>query len=153
MPESNTSRWPRYARVPPFLPVPVRARADGWTVERQVRFIGYLAETGSVGRAAQRVAMSRESAWRLRGRAGAASFAYAWDTVIALHREGLDESVTLPKRKVTPDELAERGDKGAIHVMMRRGKFVGAQRKPSVSALLRHMRRLDALAVRGGWGG
>ena len=47
MPDSGThARWPAYARVPPFLPVPVRARADGWTVERQGRFIGLLAETG-----------------------------------------------------------------------------------------------------------
>ena len=48
------ARWPAYARVPPFLPVPVRARADGWTLERQGRFIGYLAETGCVAEAARR---------------------------------------------------------------------------------------------------
>jgi hypothetical protein len=28
MTESN-SRWPAYARVPPFLPVPLRARSSG----------------------------------------------------------------------------------------------------------------------------
>ena len=65
MPESPPS-WPAYARVPPFLPVPLRARADGWTPERQARFIGLLAETGSVAEAARRVGMGRESAWRLR---------------------------------------------------------------------------------------
>lgn len=50
---ATPARWPAYARVPPFLPVPVRARADGWTVERQGRFIGLLAETGCVAAAAR----------------------------------------------------------------------------------------------------
>ena len=71
MAESNSSRWPRYARVPPFLPVPLRARADGWTGERQARFVGKLAETGCVSAAARAVGMSRLSAYRLRARPGA----------------------------------------------------------------------------------
>jgi len=32
----------------PFTPVPVRARHDGWTVEKQYAFIEALAETGIV---------------------------------------------------------------------------------------------------------
>ena len=40
MAESNTPRWPAYGRVPPFLPVPLRARADGWTPEQFVRWFG-----------------------------------------------------------------------------------------------------------------
>ena len=61
MSHSPSSTWPAYARVPPFLPVPLRARADGWTPERQARFIGLLAETGSVVEAARAVGMSREA--------------------------------------------------------------------------------------------
>src|SRR6188472_1775779 len=95
MPESPPS-WPAYARVPPFLPVPLRARADGWTADRQARFIGLLAETGSVAEAARRVGMGRESAWRLRRNAGAGSFAHAWDAIVALRRGD-----PAPRRKIT----------------------------------------------------
>jgi molybdenum-dependent DNA-binding transcriptional regulator ModE len=73
------SRWPAYARVPPFLPVPLRARADGWTAERQARFIGMLAETGSVSEAARAVGMSRMATYRLRRRLDAAAARGGWD--------------------------------------------------------------------------
>jgi hypothetical protein len=119
MAESN-SRWLACARVP-FLPVPLRARADGWTPAR-------------------------------RRRAGAASFAHGWDTVIAVHRGKSLRLVDFPKRKITPEELAELAGEGPFHVPPRRGRFVRAVRKPSVSALLRHLRPLCAAAVRGGWG-
>ena len=145
MPESR-SRWPAYARVPPFVPVPLRARVDGWTPERQARFVGMLAETGSAAEAARCVGMGRESAWRLRRRPGAASFAHAWDAIVAIHR-----GKRVPKRKITPDELAEHALEGPYVIHMRRRRFLRAQRQPSVSALLRHMRRLDAIAERRGW--
>jgi hypothetical protein len=61
--------------------------------------------------------------------------------------------VDFPKRKITPEELAEPASDGPFHFTLRRSRFVRAQRKPSVSALLRHLRRLDALAVRSGWSG
>jgi hypothetical protein len=141
------TRWPAYVRVPPFLPVPVRARADGWTVERQARFIGFLAETGSVAEAARRVGMSRESAHRLRKRPNAESFVHAWDAVIA-HHEGLPlDSPDFPWRKITPDELFEYAIHGAIHVRMRRRRFRGARRKPSNSALLRLYLRAQSRPV------
>ena len=145
MPESPPS-WPAYARVPPFLAVPLRARADGWTPERQARFIGFLAETGSVAEAARRVGMGRESAWRLRTRIEAESFAHAWDAVCAIRR---GEKVA--PRKVTPAELGELAFEGPFVVRMRRRKFLRALRVPSIPALLRHMQRLDAAAQRGGW--
>jgi hypothetical protein len=145
MPESPAS-WPAYARVPPFLPVPLRARGDGWTPERQARFVGLLAETGSVAEAARRVGMGRESAWRLRSRPGAESFAHAWDAVAAIRR-----GERMPPRKITLAELREYAIDGPFVVHLRRRRFVRALRKPSTSALLRHMRRLDAAALRGGW--
>ena len=151
MSDSPPLAWPAYARVPPFLPVPLRTRTDGWTPERQARFIGLLAQTGSVAEAARAAGMSRESAWRLRRWSGAASFAHAWDAVIALRRGKSPRDVDFPKRKITPGELAALADEGPFYVTLRRGRFVRAQRKPSVSALLRHLRRLDAAAVRGGW--
>jgi hypothetical protein len=142
----SRSAWPAYARVPPFVPVPLRARADGWTPERQARFIGLLAETGSVAEAARRVGMGRQSAWRLRRRRGAASFARAWDAVCAIRR-----GEAPPRRKVMLDELGEYALDGPYVVHMRRRRFVRALREPSTSALLRHLRRLDADALRGGW--
>ncbi|HEY6817034.1 MAG TPA: hypothetical protein VI168_15970 [Croceibacterium sp.] len=138
--------WPAYARVPPFVPVPLRARADGWTPERQARFIGLLAECGSVAEAARGVGMGRESAWRLRRRTGAGSFAHAWDVIAAIRR-----GEAVPQRKVTLEELAEHAFEGPCVVHMRRRRFVRAQREPGTSALLRHLRRLDAAALRGGW--
>ena len=135
MPDSAApARWPAYARVPLFLPVPVRARADGWTLERQGRFIGYLAETGCVAEAARRVGMSRMAAWRLRRRRGAESLAETWDAVLAM-RTGSDE--TLPQRKVTRIELVAMAIDGPIRVRMRRGKFTWAWREPSDSAAIR----------------
>ena len=62
-----------------FTPVPLKARRDGWTAARQIGFIHRLAICGCVGTSARGVGMSRESAWRLRKRAGAESFAAAWD--------------------------------------------------------------------------
>lgn len=132
MAESN-SRWPAYARVPPFLPVPVRSRRDGWTVERQGNFIGYLAETGCVADAARRVGMSRMAAWRLRRRPGAESLARAWDAIVAV-RTGGDDG---PRRNVTRGELIAMAIDGPIRVRMVRGKFLRARREPSDSAAIR----------------
>ena len=61
----------------PFTPVPVRARSDGWTVERQYAFIEALAETGIVEDACRRVGMSRTSADNLRRRPQGGPFRHA----------------------------------------------------------------------------
>jgi hypothetical protein len=152
MPDSDTpARWPRYARVPPFLPVPVRARAGGWTPARQARFVGLLAETGCVAEAARRVGVSRVAAYQLRARAGAESFAHAWDTVISLRADATGRCVALPKRNFTVSEVAELAFDGALVVRMRRGRFVSARREPCARSLIRHVNRLDAAAARYGW--
>ena len=149
MPDSTTpARWPRYARVPPFLPVPVRARADGWTVERQGRFVGLLAETGCIAAAARGVGMSRVAAYQLRARSGAESFAHAWDAVVAIRAAKAGKWAALPKRNFTPGELAEAAIDGPVVVLMRRGKFVRARRAPCSISLIRHVNRLDAHARR-----
>jgi hypothetical protein len=62
-----------------FTPVPVRARRDGWSPECQRGFILRLALCGSPGAAARAVGKTRRSAYRLREREGAESFALAWD--------------------------------------------------------------------------
>ena len=62
-----------------WVPVRRRPRHDGWTDEKQRRFIEALADTGLVSHAAKTVGMSRESANRLRRSPHGAAFARAWD--------------------------------------------------------------------------
>lgn len=62
-----------------WVPVRRRPRYDGWTEEKQRRFIEVLADTGLVGLAAKEVGMNRASAYRLRRAAHAGAFARAWD--------------------------------------------------------------------------
>jgi hypothetical protein len=62
-----------------WVPVRRRPRYDGWTEEKQRRFIEVLADTGMVGAAAKAVGMSREGANRLRRSPHGAAFARAWD--------------------------------------------------------------------------
>jgi len=69
-----------------WVPVRRRPRYDGWTEEKQRRFIEVLADTGLVSAAAKAVGMSRESAYRLRRSAHGAAFARAWDA--ARHHAG-----------------------------------------------------------------
>ncbi len=67
-----------------FTPVPTKARHDGWTAARQFRFIDILAATRSITRACRAVGMSTVTAYALRKRPGAESFAKAWDAAVAL---------------------------------------------------------------------
>jgi hypothetical protein len=59
-----------------------KVRRDGWTTERQLRFLDALARTRSVIKAAGFAGMSRESAYRLRERKEGALFAALWDRAI-----------------------------------------------------------------------
>lgn len=68
--DASEYRWVPVKRVP---------RRDGWTEEKQRRFIEVLADTGLVSRAARDVGMSREAAYKLRRAPHAAAFARAWD--------------------------------------------------------------------------
>lgn len=60
-----------------------RTRTDGWTPERQLRFLDALADTRSIAKAAASAGMSRESAYRLRNRRDGALFGLLWDHVLA----------------------------------------------------------------------
>jgi hypothetical protein len=62
---------------------PERCRRDGWTAERQLRFLDTLARTRSISKAAAAAGMSRESAYRLRERRDGALFAALWDEALA----------------------------------------------------------------------
>ena len=60
-----------------------RIRADGWTAERQLRFLDALAHTRSIGKAAAFAGMSREGAYRFRERRDGALFSALWDRILA----------------------------------------------------------------------
>lgn len=62
-----------------WVPVRRRARFDGWTEEKQRRFIETLADTGLVNVACRAVGMSRAAAYALRRAPDGAAFASAWD--------------------------------------------------------------------------
>ena len=119
--------------MPLFCPVPnLRRRHDGWSVGRQADFLGYLAETGSVLAACRRVGMTRQSAYRLRRRDRARSFAAAWDAALGM-----------PVRKVTVGDLDFLAHEGPIRLLLYRGRYKGWMQKPDNSALLRLVARLD----------
>lgn len=80
-------RWVPVRRVP---------RLDGWTEEKQRRFIETLADTGLVNVAARAAGMSRETAYRLRRSAHGAAFARAWDAA-RHHAGGLIEDIAFER--------------------------------------------------------
>jgi hypothetical protein len=138
----------RARRRPPFFhPVPLRARRDGWTEERQCAFLAQLYVTGSASAAARRVGMSRASAYRLREREGAECFAQAWDRVLTPPGTGHCCAPRPDWRKVTTETLLGRLESGLVKPLLYRGAMVSIRRKPDNSALLRLLRRSDALAV------
>lgn len=71
-----------------FTPVPHTRRARGWTADAQHAFIDALSHCGVVAQAARSVGCSARSAYQLRQRPGADSFAAAWDWAMDM---GLDE--------------------------------------------------------------
>ena len=64
-------------------PAPRKTRSDGWTAERQLRFLDALASTCSVAEAAAVAGMGREGAHRLRNRSEGSLFALLWDRALA----------------------------------------------------------------------
>jgi hypothetical protein len=59
-----------------------KVRRDGWTAERQLRFLDALSRTRSVAGAAASAGMSREGAYRLRNRTEGGLFALLWDCAL-----------------------------------------------------------------------
>jgi len=127
----------RLPRVPPFYPVPLKPNPNGWTEARQAHFLGHLAETGSVSAACARVGMSRNSAYKLRRKPNAESFAAAWDAALGM-----------PVRKVTVEDLVFLAHRGLIRPRFRAGKYLGSHQKPDDSALLRLLSRYDRALAR-----
>ena len=98
-----------------FDPVPVATRRDGWAPARQRAFVDALCTIGQVTAAARHVGMTPKSAYRLRERAGAESFAAAWDQA---HDVG---------RTHVYDRAIERAVFGVTQPVFRRGKQIGTR--------------------------
>tara|TARA_R110001606_G_scaffold65303_2_gene151162 strand:+ start:529 stop:1026 length:498 start_codon:yes stop_codon:yes gene_type:complete len=136
-PRSRSVQQCRISRIPAFTPVPLRPRPDGWTPVRQGEFLGLLAQTRCVKKAAMLVGMSRESAYRLRRKPGAEEFVAAWDAILGARQ--------VSPAKVTLETLFQRIKQGRYRPILRGGRYVGTIRKPDNHALLAALGRLDRL--------
>jgi hypothetical protein len=100
----------------PFTPVPLRARHDGWTVERQIAFVEKLADCGSISAACKHVGMSRESVRKLRRRPGGRAFRDACDAALDCSFADLEETAL------------ERAKNGVSRPVFYKGEQVGEWR-------------------------
>ena len=130
----DPARPRRASAAPDFTPVPVRARKDGWTPERQRIFIAELRRGRPVSASARAVGMSRESAYRLRERPGAESFAAAWDAALATRPAPCGTNLS---------QLWYRALFGKVKPIIRKGQQVGTLHQPDNEALLRLYDRVE----------
>jgi hypothetical protein len=130
----------RLAHIPrgalDFVPVPVKARRDGWTAAVQKTFVLCLAAGLGLSGAARAVGRSRQTAYRLRERSDAASFAAAWDRALYFAR----------LRPLPPGTTAwERGVEGILVPILYRGRIVGSRRKACDRTLGRLLTRVHLM--------
>ena len=134
----------RLAHIPPgaldFVPVPVKARRDGWSAGIQKMFVLCLAAGLGTSGAVRAVGRSRQTAYRLRERPDAVSFAAAWDRALRFAR----------LRPLPPGATAwERGVEGVVVPVLYRGRVVGSRRKycdRTLAALVGSLQRTRGLA-------
>lgn len=111
--------------IPEFAPVPRKYdRHDGWTKERQMAFIGALADTGCVRRAASMVNMAQTNCYTLRRAPGAEGFRKAWDAALDCGLQRLK------------DIAFERAIEGELIPVFSGGKLVGHRRKRNDALLM-----------------
>lgn len=118
---------------PSFDIAPTRNRHSGWTAGRQRKFIEHLSLTGSVGEAAAIAGVSSRSAYRLRNKAGAESFARAWDAALSLSATRLAAIAF------------DRALHGRSERIYRDGELVMERKMPSDYLLTWLLARLDPL--------
>jgi len=99
-----------------FEPAKLRPRHDGWTAERQIRFIQLLAATKCVDEAARRVGMSDTSAYELRDRPCGADFRRACDIALESQLDRVEHSAV------------ERSINGVVRPIFYKGEKVGEYR-------------------------
>ena len=115
---------------PEFESTPSR-NTRGWSAERQRKFIEHLALTGAVGEASAVAGVSSRSAYRLRNKAGAESFAKAWDAALRLSATRLAAIAF------------DRAINGRAERIYKDGELVAERRVPSDYLLTWLLGRLD----------
>lgn len=116
-PQTTRELVPR-DQLPSFTPVPRKCnRHDGWTPERQQRFIEALADKGSIAAACKAVDMSTEGAYHLRRQKGAEEFRAAWEKAINLGVQRLE------------DVAMDRALNGVDEPVYSYGELVGVRKK------------------------
>ncbi|MFL6720379.1 MAG: hypothetical protein ACJ8FT_01050 [Sphingomonas sp.] len=118
---------------PEFTPAPTRKRHAGWTVEKQRKFIEHLALNGMIGEACAIVGVASSSAYRLRNKAGADSFAHAWDAAVRMSATRLSAMAL------------DRAVNGRVERFYKDGELVMERRIPSDYLLTWLLSRLDPL--------
>jgi hypothetical protein len=129
--------------VPAFLrftPVPVRARRDGWTPVRQLRFILNLARGMGPAEAARRLGKSRQTAYALREKQGGESFAAAWDAAVAFAQRA--------RAAPRPLGFMRSGIETILVPRYYRGRLVGFVQREDVGGAMRKWAELDRIAER-----
>ena len=128
---------PPPATPPAFDTAPTRNRLSGWTADRQRTFIDILSLTGSVGEASAAAGVSARSAYRLRNREGASSFAQAWD---AAQRMSATRLTAL---------AFDRAINGRVERFYKDGELVMKRRLPSDRLLTWLLAHLDPMRFGG----
>jgi hypothetical protein len=129
--------------LPPFLrfaPVPLRKQHNGWSPARQLRFVVALARGAGPSEAARAIGKTRQSAYDLRKRPGAESFAAAWD-------EALDFARRSPGAAQVRD-LTYCGIETILVPRHYRGRLIGFVQREDLAGAMRLLNRLDRLAER-----
>jgi hypothetical protein len=93
-----------------FEPAQLRARHDGWTAQKQIRFIEFLAATRCVDEACRRVGMSDTSAYELRNRPCGAAFARAWDLALELKLDRVEQAAIERSINGVPRPIFYKGE-------------------------------------------
>jgi len=121
------------ATVANYEPVPTNGRHDGWTAERQRRFLETLSETGCVEHACRQAGMSAQSAYRFRLKPEAENFLKAWNDALRLASTRL--------RSVPFD----RALNGVCEETIKDGEIVSTKRRYSDKLLMFLLSHTDAL--------
>jgi hypothetical protein len=105
---------PEGVPIPAFTPWQAkRERTGGWSPETQRAFIHELTRIGSIGAAARAVGKTARSAYQLRDKVGAESFAAAW------------EAAKLSGHNHAQQIAIERALHGEVMPQFRAGRFAG----------------------------
>jgi hypothetical protein len=116
-------------------PGALESRHDGWTPEKERRFLVVFAETGCVTDAGRACGMSRNAAYARRNSAAGHAFALGWDAAILLSRAAV------------ADDVMSRSRHGVIDRIYKDGVLVAERHRYDNRLTMAALTRLDRLAA------